>query len=63
MPNDDYDSVTARIYKKDRRKLLRLQLKATERHGRKVSLAELVGDAVKLLEDKERQRKERDLAR
>ena len=62
MGSDDYDSTSTRIYKKDQRKLRRLVLEATERLGRKVPLAELIGEAIKAYEKEEKARRERELA-
>ena len=47
---DDYEQVSVRIYKRDWRAILRMQAAAAESR-RKPSQAEIVRDAMKLLEE------------
>lgn len=51
MAEDPYDQVTVRIYRKDWRTLHRLQLEQEPGLRRKPSLAEIIAQAVKRLEE------------
>lgn len=61
--SDDFDTTPVRLYRKDHRKLKRMVLEASEERNRTVTLAEMISDAVRLLETENQRRKERELAR